>query len=87
MIARPCGSVPELIEDGLGCRVAEEYGSRDAGLVASECPHGGLHVNGEGIHAELLGPAGSPESRASFDWIKARCAGPLRPREFAFGWP
>jgi phenylacetate-CoA ligase len=49
-----------VIGDGLGCRVAEEYGARDAGLVANECPEGGLHVNAEGIHAERIGPADSP---------------------------
>ena len=48
------------IRDGLGCRVAEEYGARDAGLVANECPEGGLHVNAEGIHAERIGPPDSP---------------------------
>ncbi|MBI1893816.1 MAG: phenylacetate--CoA ligase family protein [Candidatus Rokubacteria bacterium] len=47
-----------LIREGLGCVVAEEYGSRDAGLIANECPAGGLHVNAEGIHAEVLGPSG-----------------------------
>jgi len=46
-----------LIREGLGCPVAQEYGSRDAGMVASECPMGGLHVNAEGVHAELLGPS------------------------------
>lgn len=48
-----------LIREGFGCPVAQEYGSRDAGMIASECPSGGLHVNAEGVHVELLGPRGS----------------------------
>src|SRR5262245_25724504 len=42
-----------LIESVFGARVAVEYGARDAGLIANECPHGGLHVNAEGIYVEL----------------------------------
>lgn len=47
-----------VIREGLGGAVAQEYGSRDAGMVANECPAGGLHINAEGFHVELLGPAG-----------------------------
>ncbi|HXH82419.1 MAG TPA: phenylacetate--CoA ligase family protein [Candidatus Tectomicrobia bacterium] len=41
------------IAEVFGCRVATEYGSRDAGLTANECPEGGLHVPVEGIVVEL----------------------------------
>ncbi len=34
----------ELIGEAFGCRVAAEYGSREVGLIAHECPRGGLHV-------------------------------------------
>ncbi len=37
------------------CPVAVEYGARDAGLLATECPKGGLHVPAEGIVIEIEG--------------------------------
>jgi phenylacetate-CoA ligase len=42
----------EVIRSAFGCPVAVEYGSRDAGLVANECPAGSLHVAAEGIVLE-----------------------------------
>jgi phenylacetate-CoA ligase len=36
------------------CPVAVEYGCRDGGLVALECPAGGLHIAAEGMHLEVL---------------------------------
>jgi phenylacetate-CoA ligase len=36
------------------CPVATEYGCRDGGLVALECPLGGLHIAAEGMHVEVL---------------------------------
>jgi phenylacetate-CoA ligase len=51
------------IKAGFGCPAAVEYGSRDAGLVANECPAGGLHVAAEGITVEILpGPSPRPEA-------------------------
>ena len=41
-----------------GCPVAQEYGARDGGVIASECPEGGLHVPAEGVHVEILGDRG-----------------------------
>ncbi len=46
------------IERAFGCPVAQEYGARDAGLIAHECPRGGLHVPAEGVHVEVLGDRG-----------------------------
>jgi phenylacetate-CoA ligase len=43
------------IEETFGCPVATEYGSRDAGLTANECPAGSLHVPAEGILVEVEG--------------------------------
>jgi phenylacetate-CoA ligase len=43
-----------LIADAFRCRVAAEYGSREVGLIAHECPHGGLHVIAPHIHVEVL---------------------------------
>jgi phenylacetate-CoA ligase len=42
------------IEAAFGCPVAVEYGCRDAGLIANECPAGGLHIPSEGITVEIL---------------------------------
>jgi phenylacetate-CoA ligase len=41
------------IRDGFHCQIATEYGSRDAGLIAHECPRGRLHINAERIIVEI----------------------------------
>ena len=46
----------KAIETGLGCPVGVEYGCRDGGLVALECPSGGLHILAESMHVEILDP-------------------------------
>jgi phenylacetate-CoA ligase len=43
------------------CPLATEYGCRDGGLVALECPLGGLHIAAEGMHVEVL-PAAPGET-------------------------
>ncbi len=43
-----------------GCRVANGYGGRDAGFIAHECPHGGMHLTAEDIVVELVDSAGRP---------------------------
>jgi len=48
----------ETIEQTFGCRVANGYGGRDAGFVAHECEHGGMHLTAEDIIVETLGPDG-----------------------------
>ena len=45
-----------LVEDVFHCRVAVEYGARDAGLMANECPEGGLHIPAEGMVIEIDAP-------------------------------
>ena len=47
------------IQSAFGCPAAVEYGSRDAGLIANECPAGGLHITTEGITVEILPASGS----------------------------
>ncbi|MGH7399180.1 MAG: phenylacetate--CoA ligase family protein [Candidatus Rokuibacteriota bacterium] len=42
------------IEAVFGCPVSVEYGCREIGFVAAECPAGGLHVAAEGIVVETL---------------------------------
>lgn len=47
-----------LISGTFGCGVANEYGARDAGFIARECPHGGLHLTAEEIIVEIVDDQG-----------------------------
>lgn len=47
------------IERVFGCPVANGYGGRDAGFIAHQCPHGGLHITAEDIIVEIVGPDGA----------------------------
>ena len=38
-----------LISKVFQCKVANEYGSAEAGLFSLECPHGSLHINEESV--------------------------------------
>jgi phenylacetate-CoA ligase len=42
------------IERVFGCRVANGYGGRDAGFIAHECPHGGMHLTAEDLVVEIV---------------------------------
>lgn len=46
----------EMIADAFSCPVASEYGSRDGGLIAHECPAGNLHILGEHVIVEVDQP-------------------------------
>jgi phenylacetate-CoA ligase len=46
----------KVIQAAFGCGVGVEYGCRDGGLVALECPEGGLHTFAEGMYVEILNP-------------------------------
>lgn len=46
----------KTVGSALGCPVATEYGCRDGGLVALECPEGGLHIFAESMLVEILEP-------------------------------
>jgi len=48
----------ETIARVFGCRVANGYGGRDAGFIAHECPHGGMHLTAEDIVVEIVGRDG-----------------------------
>lgn len=50
----------ERIGDVFGCRVANGYGSRDAGFIAHECPQGGMHLSAEDIVVETVDERGDP---------------------------
>jgi phenylacetate-CoA ligase len=41
-----------------GCRVANGYGGRDAGFIAHECPHGGMHITAEDVIVEIVDNTG-----------------------------
>jgi len=45
-----------VIEQVFNCAVASEYGARDAGLMANQCPKGGLHIPAEGMIVEIDAP-------------------------------
>lgn len=51
-----------LIQSVFSCPVAVEYGSRDAGFIANECPAGGLHIAAEGMLVETLQADGTDET-------------------------
>lgn len=47
-----------LIQDVLGCPVANGYGGRDAGFIAHECPSGNMHISAEDIIVETVDEGG-----------------------------
>lgn len=49
-----------FISQAFGCPVANEYGGRDAGYMAHECPHGRLHITAEDVLIELVDAHGAP---------------------------
>jgi len=50
----------EQIQRVFGAPVANGYGSRDAGFLAHECPHGGIHIMAEDVIIETIGANGLP---------------------------
>ena len=44
----------QKIESIFGCPVANGYGGRDAGFIAHQCPHGGMHITAEDIIVEIV---------------------------------
>lgn len=40
----------EFIEKVFNCRVANEYGAAELGVIANECPEGSMHLNEESIY-------------------------------------
>ena len=39
----------KFMEEVLQCKVANEYGAAEFGIIANECPHGSMHINEESI--------------------------------------
>ncbi len=50
----------ESIQRAFGVPVANGYGARDAGFLAHECPHGGMHIMSEDVVLETLDSNGQP---------------------------
>lgn len=50
----------EQIASVFGCPVANGYGGRDAGFIAHQCPHGGMHITAEDIVVEIIDELGNP---------------------------
>ena len=48
------------ISKTFGCPVANGYGGRDAGFIAHQCPHGGMHITAEDIIVEIVDAYGKP---------------------------
>jgi phenylacetate-CoA ligase len=44
----------EQIAATFGCGLANGYGARDAGFIAHECPHGGMHITAEDVIVEIV---------------------------------
>jgi phenylacetate-CoA ligase len=44
----------QRLENVFGCPVLDRYGSREFGLIASQCAAGKYHVNSRGVHVEIL---------------------------------
>lgn len=50
----------ELISETFGCPVANQYGGRDSGFLAHECPQGGMHIMADAVILEVLDAQGQP---------------------------
>jgi len=44
----------EKIEQVFGCKVINEYGARDGGIIAYQCPQGNMHITMENAIVEIL---------------------------------
>ena len=44
----------ELMEEVFQAPVVNEYGARDGGIIAYQCPEGGMHLSAENLVAEVI---------------------------------
>lgn len=49
----------QQISEVFNCPVANGYGGRDAGFIAHECPHGGMHITADDIIVEIIDQQGN----------------------------
>ncbi|MDL2274416.1 phenylacetate--CoA ligase family protein [Oscillospiraceae bacterium OttesenSCG-928-G22] len=62
----------DTIEAAFGAPVANEYGARDAGILAYECPEGGMHISSENVFLEVVHPeTGEPLPSGEFGVLLA----------------
>jgi len=59
----------EIISSIFNAPVANEYGARDAGLIALESPRGKMHINSEWIIVEIVDKNGNPVSEGDIGEI------------------
>lgn len=70
----------KLIREAFSCGVANEYGARDAGFIARECPHGSLHITAEELIVEIVDEQGNPAPPGTEgDILVTNLAGPEFP--------
>lgn len=70
----------QVITEVFGCGVANEYGARDAGFIARECPHGRLHITAEEVLVEIVDESGTPlPAGTEGDIVVTNLAGPEFP--------
>ena len=46
----------QTIEPAFGCPVVNEYGARDGGIIAYQCPEGSMHISAENAILEVVDP-------------------------------
>jgi len=46
----------ETIRDAFHCRVVNEYGTTETGIIAFECPQGQLHINSDHLYVQSIQP-------------------------------
>ena len=44
----------ELVEDVFGCKMVNQYGSAETGIISFECPEGGNHISADCIYEEFI---------------------------------
>lgn len=49
-------SKKQFVQDVFDCRVVNEYGCTESGIIAFECPMGNLHTASHNIYVELINP-------------------------------
>jgi phenylacetate-CoA ligase len=60
-----------LISETFGCPVANQYGGRDSGFLAHECPQGGMHIMSDAVVLEVVDQRGCPAAPGELGEIVA----------------
>ena len=58
-----------IIEKAFRCRVINEYGSTENGIIAFECPDGGFHLTNQILFVECVDPQGRPVPNGQYGEI------------------